>query len=564
MPCSNTHLADGCNFDSLSSADTEPSADCHSYNEPLRRRERDLKFEVGALRRAIASSDSCADVISLEKFAEGGFNRILQATCRNGRRALARLPYPSTVPRHYTVASEVATMEYLRLNQIPVPRVYGWSSTASNAVGAEYIIMEKLEGTTLGDVWLSLSFKERHKVVEQIVLLERRLFSLQLPASGSIYFPNDLARHERSQSVPFQSQGHEFCIGPMAHYSWWHKGRDSLECDRGPCKSYAANHIPPSPSNVPGCNSNGPFVAVGERELQWTKTFAKPRLHYERLYREVHKYQKMSPQSHIDAIDKYLKLANCLGYRRHDRLSRPILRHPDLQPNNILLSESLDIVGLIDWQHATALPLCLSAGIPEHFQNYGDPESERMIQPARELSPDFDALNPEEQVAVKQVHIKRLTHFLYAALTLRYNEEHYEAIFNSGVVLHQRLYKHAGTPWEGDSITLQAELINAIQHWQDVVSSGSTTCETPPIQFSEESTQSITELLGRQQEMDTMMDQMRETLRVDVYGWVPNEDFTATRELAQDIKERMVAAADPAEKDGIRNHFPFDDFDEDG
>ncbi|KAJ9617964.1 hypothetical protein H2204_013256 [Knufia peltigerae] len=64
------------------------------YNEPLRRRERDLKFDVGALRRAIASSDSCADVISLEKFAEGGFNRILQATCRNGRRALARLPLP--------------------------------------------------------------------------------------------------------------------------------------------------------------------------------------------------------------------------------------------------------------------------------------------------------------------------------------------------------------------------------------------------------------------------------------------------------------------------------------
>src|SRR5882757_9010875 len=99
------------------------------------------------------SSDGCTDVISLGKFAEGGFNRIFQANCKNGRQVLARLPYPSTVPRHYTIASEMAAMEYLRLNQIPVPRVYGWSSTVSNAVGAEYIIMEKLEGTTLGDIW---------------------------------------------------------------------------------------------------------------------------------------------------------------------------------------------------------------------------------------------------------------------------------------------------------------------------------------------------------------------------------------------------------------------------
>jgi hypothetical protein len=61
--------------------------------------------------------------------------------------------------------------------------------------------------------------------------------------------------------------------------------------------------------------------------------------------------------------------------------------------------------------------------------------------------------------------------------------------------------------------------------------------------------------------MDAMM---RETLGVDVYGWVPNEEFVATTEMAQNFKERMIAAADAADKDGIRNHFPFDDFDECG
>ena len=106
-------------------------------------------------------------------------------------------------------------MEYLRLNQIRVPRVYGWSSTTSNTVGAEYIIMEKLDGITVGDVWYTLSFKERYKVVEQIVQLEKRLLLLQLPANGSIYFPHDLGEHERSQSFLLSVQGHEFCIGDI-------------------------------------------------------------------------------------------------------------------------------------------------------------------------------------------------------------------------------------------------------------------------------------------------------------------------------------------------------------
>ncbi|RMZ83596.1 hypothetical protein DV738_g948, partial [Chaetothyriales sp. CBS 135597] len=438
-------------------------------------------------------------------------------------------------------------MEYLRLNGIPVPKVYGWSSTVSNPVGAEYIILEKLEGTTLGEVWFSLGFDDRYKVIEQLVKLERKLFSLELPASGSIYLPNDLSEDERERSVRFRTHGVEFCMGPMAHYSWWHKGRDLLDCDRGPWS-----------------DSTLLLAAVGEREAKWMNRFAKPRLHFERLYREVHKYQKMSPVPHINSLNEYLKLTHCLGYPAENRLSRPILRHPDLQPNNIILSPSLDIVGLIDWQHATCLPLFLAAGIPNNFQNYGDPESERMVQPDRELPPDFKTMSAEQQASVKELYLKRLNHFLYAALTLRHNEEHYEAIFSDGVIIHQRLYTHAGRPWEGDSITLQAELIHAIEHWQDVISSGATKCEKPPIKIPEESARSIMAVFNQQQEMDTMMDEMRKALGVDVYGWVSNEDFASTKEMARNIKAQMIEAADPAEKDGIRHHFPFDDFDEDG
>jgi hypothetical protein len=72
------------------------------------------------------------------------------------------------------------------------------------------------------------------------------------------------------------------------------------------------------------------------------------------------------------------------------------------------------------------------------------------------------------------------------------------------------------------------------------------------------------ELHRQQQEMDAIVDQMRKTLGVDVDGWVSNDAYTTTRELARTIKERMIEAADVQEKEGIRNNFPFDDFDENG
>ncbi|KAL4921972.1 hypothetical protein BDW62DRAFT_218539 [Aspergillus aurantiobrunneus] len=73
----------------------------------------------------------------------------------------------------------------------------------------------------------------------------------------------------------------------------------------------------------------------------------------------------------------------------------------------------LDIAGLIDWQHASVLPLFLAAGIPKFFQNYDDPESLAFL----------DALDDFR---------RRHTHFFYLAFTQRFNEPHFRAIDHGG------------------------------------------------------------------------------------------------------------------------------------
>lgn len=302
--------------------------------------------------------------------------------------------------------------------------------------------------------------------------------------------------------------------------------------------------------------------------MSWTKAYAKPRLPYERLYREIYNFCKVSPDTHMRNISDYLKLAPFLGFGTGTALHRPVLRHPDFQPNNILMSDSKEIIGLVDWQHSSVLPLGLAAGIPKHFQNYGDPDSEMLREPQLDLPPNFDSLSPSEQVSVRETIRKRLVHFLYAAFTRRLNEEHYDAIFDNSVITRQKLFKSAGTPWEGDSIALRADMIHAMQNWNDMLLPNSLeytngTFPLPPVQYQDNIIQDTLDLYTRHEEADTAMVQMQLALGVDVLGWIPNDNFEATKELAQEMKSKMLEAAE-TEHDitAVRDHFPFDDFDE--
>jgi hypothetical protein len=49
--------------------------------------------------------------------------------------------------------------------EIPVLQVYKWSSEESNSIGVEYIIMEKVTGVRLGNLWWSLNAKQLLKII---------------------------------------------------------------------------------------------------------------------------------------------------------------------------------------------------------------------------------------------------------------------------------------------------------------------------------------------------------------------------------------------------------------
>lgn len=165
------------------------------------------------------------------KMAEGGFNKVFLLTMDDGHEVIARIPTPIAGPRHFTTASEVATMNFLRnVLELPVPRIFAYSATDANPVGAEYIIMERLHGESLASRWLSLSTAEVKEVMTQIVEVEQKIFSFCFPAYGSLYYKDDIAEASR---IDLQVDG--FCVGPISKRQFWHDEREQMQLDRGPC-----------------------------------------------------------------------------------------------------------------------------------------------------------------------------------------------------------------------------------------------------------------------------------------------------------------------------------------
>jgi serine/threonine protein kinase len=373
------------------------------WNDSSQHSARRRVFNVPEFKRlaAAAVDRKVEDVVRFEKLAEGGFNRTFVITMRDGFQFVGRIPYPVTEPKRLVIASEVATMDFLRSHGIPVPKVYSYSATPENVAGTEYLFMELVSGTNLGDIWHDLPEKARIRVVKNIVEMESRLFSLSFPASGSLFYTKDLPAGLNRIDVPIADYARDarFCVGPDTRLGLWYGRRLDLQIDRGP-RTYQPTysqllHLFTTLTVHP--TDTDPVAALqagAKKEIAYLTRFGQPLHPFRRLRREIYNYQKQLPSEHLDNLEKYLRVAPFLIPDGNKTLSRPTLRHADVQPNNVFISDDLGITSLIDWQHCSILPLFLQCAIPNSFQNYGDAVSESLERP--ELPSHSDELSDRE------------------------------------------------------------------------------------------------------------------------------------------------------------------------
>ncbi|PGG99342.1 hypothetical protein AJ80_09380 [Polytolypa hystricis UAMH7299] len=284
---------------------------------------------------------------------------------------------------------------------------------------------------------------------------------------------------------------------------------------------------------------------------------------FERAYRDATNYQKSLPEDDIATLEKYLKVAP------YTSLHRPVLRHPDLQPNNTFVSKNgnLDIVGLIDWQHCSALPDFLAAGIPHYIQNYDDEGSLRFVQPKLPPQETLDKMSGSERSAALEQFRRRHLHFYYRGFTQMLSPSHLRALeYGSGGshLLKRKIFTNAGNPWEGDN----AQLIAGTDDTAAAAEGSSSNNDIPPpclISFDSSETQDALRIVKEHEEIDGQLSFIRNAIGVSSEGWTSNEMFEDAVARSRAWRELAVETAkdDDDDRGMTERHWPFDDFDED-
>ncbi|KAG6129926.1 hypothetical protein E4U38_004774 [Claviceps purpurea] len=179
--------------------------------------QRRREFNVGELARRAARVVQADRCLSIKKYPDGMYNRILLLSMDNGKEVVAKVPNPNAGQAHFTTASEVATMKFAReVLSTPLPEVYDWCSRAEETPS-----------------WASVSFVK----------------------FGSLYFAEDFEGENVPALVYTDDQGRRvedprFVVGPSTSREMFDAGRGDIDFDRGPWNSLEECH-----------------VAIGKREI---------------------------------------------------------------------------------------------------------------------------------------------------------------------------------------------------------------------------------------------------------------------------------------------------------
>ncbi|KAL4907063.1 hypothetical protein BDW74DRAFT_176665 [Aspergillus multicolor] len=435
----------------------------------------------------------------IAKLAEGGFNKVFILRGRNGREVIARIPTPIAGPPHYTTASEVATMGFLRtVLKLPVPKVLTYSAALDNPVGAEYILMERVEGESLSSRWLSLTSDEVKDVMTQIAQMERKIFDYRFPAYGSLYYKKEL---DGETQIPTTD---DFVIGPVSARQFWHDERSTTPIDRV------------SPVDC--------VTAAARREMAVIQQHAKAQPRQTFLLPTGH---DLHPFEHSSLLAQSLQLAPRLITPGSS--SAPTLRHPDLSLGNILLAlGSTKSTSIIDWQDAVIFPRFMQAGYPAFCEhNYSQPQS--LTIPS--LPDNFDDKDIDEQRQCRAMFRLEEANLYYTAATGVHNDQHMEDLKLPHLGMLQYLLRQTGYPWDGDVINLRAALVGIT---------------TPSWNESEQ-------LLSR----------IREHLGIDLEGGTEPENFEWAVEGNRQFRTEMVRQAEPGQRELCWRDWPYKDKDDD-
>lgn len=263
----------------------------------------------------------------------GGRNYHGSILFEDGKTWLARfrLPNHNAPPveeRNFDRRSEFATYRFLAETGVPVPRVYDCAGDEdpSNAVGAGYILLEKLAGAPLD--WQEANQAQKEKLMCQLADIYAQLEKHPLGAIG---------RLQPSSSSTGQPE-----VGP-AFFDYDSSGR----------------LVPFGPFE----NMDDYYTALIQHKIELIKT---------------------GEIAHSAPLDQYLVYRSLLDRLPHDGQGPFFVRHVDSRDANFLVDHDYNITGIIDWELAVVTAKCAAFQSPLLMYDLGELYDQGLSTPSED------------------------------------------------------------------------------------------------------------------------------------------------------------------------------------
>ncbi|RAK96065.1 phosphotransferase enzyme family protein [Aspergillus ibericus CBS 121593] len=517
-------------------------------NEPHEMKIRRVKLNLNELAKSAAESIgfTYSQCVRIEKFPDGMFNKAFLFTMQDGTQVVGKVPNPNAGRPHYTTASEVATMDFVR-NELstPVPRVLAWSSEANeNPVGAEYIIMEKAEGVQLDKVWPKMDIKKRFELVKTIAEYQKAWMSRSFTQYGSLYYSSGLPNIEGCVLVKEDGSNckeHRFAVGPTTGREFLDDGRIDVDFDRGP---WGSVHQYKS--------------AVGFRELACVQNMARLPRSFLGLYGPgtytPSRFKKIAALQHYLCLLPYFLPTD-------KSISSAFLWHPDLHTENIFVhpDRPSEVLSIIDWQSSEILPLFDHARQP-YFLDYDGPPATGLDPP--EFPKNFDELDPDEQRRAHGLYLNMSLATLYRKLTSTKNGTLFRAMEFGQTPSFDMMLFAQNLLIDGEAL-YRARILDIEQEWSSLPGVQASGTQPFPLEFSAEDVNSIGEDADGAIEGMELMQSVKESLGElwPEKGIVRPERYDEAKRLLKEIKTELIArlAHSEAESKAWEESWPFDD-----
>jgi hypothetical protein len=346
-----------------------------------------IEPDIGAITETIQSLRP-SSTVEVTFLAQGGFNKIYNVSI-DDKPSIMRVSLP--VDPRYKVMSEVATMDWVRcITSLPIPRVITYQHSQDNLIGFEWMLMTKMPGKPFREDLQSLSFDVKARLVRELAASSAALFQNQLRGIGNIYGETSVVENLTSseQTPPYRELA-DMKISVPAKKSDSNDGSVSMKNNLG-----ALLFGPPNTGSSEGALPDvGRIVSmqffwdshirqdVHRGPFRSSKDWIIARLLFNEndCHSALIKHSVEDPDSDdedevkdatrtLKIIDNLRSLLPLVFPTDNDNPEPSMIFHDDLSRGNILVDDSGELTGVLDWECVSAVPLWKGCDYPSFLE----------------------------------------------------------------------------------------------------------------------------------------------------------------------------------------------------